>query len=415
MRQLSARSVDQLAQPVRDQFEQDGKSTGFFERLGIVQYLFGQSCRLTLQAEAAQGADGLRGQPEVADGRDAGIHNAPVHPDIADKAEKSLAAHFSGKRLNHFLPLPNIGGARLVEFAKDRFVVPTDFRAAPQASAEPSGHSRVASAAELQAKPIRWLWPEAFAIGKLNLLGGLPGLGKSQVTLALAAALTKGGTLPDGSTAPLGNVLILASEDDPADTINPRLQAAGADMKRVFVRDDALNLATDLDRLKEMVAAIGGVILIIFDPISRYVEGPSPSVRRALTEAIQWAAREEIALIGIQHPPKGESANVQNLFGGAAAFMQLTRAAWMILPDGDGRGFMLFAKGNIIKDRRGYSYSIGGVELPGGIETSRVVWDAERVAMTADEFLAGGTAPKPARPRCEPKAPRPRSGARSSR
>jgi hypothetical protein len=228
-------------------------------------------------------------------------------------------------------------------------------------------------------------------LGKLALLGGLPGVGKSQIALSLASAVTTGGMLPDGSLAPRGRALIFASEDDAADTIKPRLQALGADVARVHIVEEHVSLSEELEKFQAICDAIPSLALIVFDPISRYLEGQNAKVRRALTETIAWSAKKRIALVGLQHPPKGESANVQNLFGGAASFMQLTRAAWMAMPYGDSMA-MLYAKGNIIRDRRGYAYRIESVELPGGIETSRVVWGAERIAITADEYLAGAKA-----------------------
>ena len=79
-------------------------------------------------------------------------------------------------------------------------------------------------------EPVEWLWPGRVAIGKQTLIAGEAGLGKSQVTIAMAAAVTTGGTWPCGEgRAPLGNVIILSAEDGAADTIIPRLMAAGAD------------------------------------------------------------------------------------------------------------------------------------------------------------------------------------------
>ena len=92
--------------------------------------------------------------------------------------------------------------------------------------------------ADVEIKPVRWLWPGRIARGKLTMIAGDPGLGKSQVTVALAATVSTGGEWPvDGSACERGSVLILSAEDDVADTIKPRLMAAEADENRVFVLD----------------------------------------------------------------------------------------------------------------------------------------------------------------------------------
>src|SRR5436309_1567140 len=85
------------------------------------------------------------------------------------------------------------------------------------------------------ARPVSWLWPNRLALGKLALFDGDPDLGKSLVTLDLAARLTTGRPFPGcESAAPPGNVIILHGEDAAEDTIVPRLQACGADLDRVF-------------------------------------------------------------------------------------------------------------------------------------------------------------------------------------
>ncbi len=113
------------------------------------------------------------------------------------------------------------------------------------------------------------------------MLAGNPGLGKSQVTASMAAIVTTGGTWPvDRTHCERGNVVILSAEDDPADTIRPRLEAADADLSRVIILDGivrhadgsgrAISLASDLDRLGATLAEIGDVALVVIDPITAY-------------------------------------------------------------------------------------------------------------------------------------------------
>src|SRR5438552_11799889 len=89
---------------------------------------------------------------------------------------------------------------------------------------------------QLTARPLSWLWPGRLALGKLAMLDGDPGLGKSLLALNLCARLNSGRPLPgETNAAPPANVLVFNAEDSPTDTIRPRLTALGADLQRVFV------------------------------------------------------------------------------------------------------------------------------------------------------------------------------------
>ena len=90
--------------------------------------------------------------------------------------------------------------------------------------------------ADVKPASIEWLWPNWVAIGKVSVIAGEGGRGKSTILCDLAARTTASNRWPDGAAAsPAGSVIILAAEDDVGDTLAPRLLAAGADMARVFV------------------------------------------------------------------------------------------------------------------------------------------------------------------------------------
>jgi hypothetical protein len=96
----------------------------------------------------------------------------------------------------------------------------------PSTSTEPRPVTLLC-ATEIRPEPISWLWPGWLARGKLQILAGAPGCGKTTIALKFAATITKGGTWPDNSRAPISNVLIWSGEDDPKDTLLPRLLAMG--------------------------------------------------------------------------------------------------------------------------------------------------------------------------------------------
>jgi predicted ATP-dependent serine protease len=127
--------------------------------------------------------------------------------------------------------------------------------------------------ANVAPKAIAWLWPGRLARGKLTLIAGEPGLGKSQLGLDVIARITRRRPWPDegSDNAPLGSCIILSAEDAIDDVLRPRLEAADADLNRVHaVKGAVFSLQRDLDQLGEKIAAIGDVSLIVIDPITAY-------------------------------------------------------------------------------------------------------------------------------------------------
>ncbi|HGE2296536.1 TPA: AAA family ATPase, partial [Pseudomonas aeruginosa] len=104
------------------------------------------------------------------------------------------------------------------------------------AGKRPGWRANAVSAASIKPVAIRWLWPGWIAQGKLHILAGAGGTGKTTLLLGLIATITSAGRWPDGERCKeAGNAIIWSSEDDPADTIVPRLAAAGADLRRVHI------------------------------------------------------------------------------------------------------------------------------------------------------------------------------------
>ena len=165
--------------------------------------------------------------------------------------------------------------------------------------------------ADVDPTPIRW--KDRFARGKINLVGGVPGLGKSQVACAFIAAVTAGGLWPDGERAPLGSAIIIGCEDDAADTIRPRLEAAGADLSKVHLFDWALvsdkkgkserrhfDVREHKAALAQLIAQIGDVVLIIIDPITAHLGRTDSHVTaevRAALAPLQTLAAETLAAV----------------------------------------------------------------------------------------------------------------------
>jgi energy-coupling factor transporter ATP-binding protein EcfA2 len=243
----------------------------------------------------------------------------------------------------------------------------------------------------IEAKPITWLWNGFIPQGKLTLLAGAGGTGKSTLAFSFGGTVSNGGVWPDGSQCNVaGNVLIWSSEDDPADTIVPRLMAVGANLQRCGIIGGAIDenglrcpfdAARDMDRLREAVNQIGGVSLLIIDPIVTAVTGDmhkANDVRRDLQPIVDFAAETNCAVFGITHFAKGTAGkNSAERVIGSQAFAALARMVLVAAKEEDSQNRVFTrAKSNNSVDTGGFSYTIDAGTLPGGIEATRIAWGA---------------------------------------
>lgn len=258
----------------------------------------------------------------------------------------------------------------------------------------------------IKVEAVDWLWPCWLAAGKLHILAGRPGTGKTTIAIALAAAVTCGGTWPDGTQASRGSVVLWSGEDDAADTLAPRLRAAGADMTRVHIvrgvrRGTHLcgfDPATDTAALADALRGITDVRLLVVDPIVSAVAGDShknAEVRRGLQPLVDLALSNRCALVGITHFTKGTAGSdpldrvTGSLAFGALARMVLVTAKTEAKDDKPARRFLARAKSNIGPDGGGFVYELQQDELTDfpGVVASSVQWGAA-LEGTARELLA---------------------------
>ncbi|NNA02467.1 AAA family ATPase [Pseudomonas lundensis] len=245
------------------------------------------------------------------------------------------------------------------------------------------------SAASIKPVAIRWLWPGWLARGKLHILAGAGGTGKTTLLISLIATITTGGRWPDGSRCvEPGNALIWSSEDDPADTLVPRLAAAGADLNRVHIIQGRVNAqgeadpfdpANDIALLRATANEIGGVSLLMLDPIVSAVKGDmhkANDVRRALQGVVDFAEQNLCAVVGISHFAKGGAgSSPADRVIGSQAFSALARTVLVAAKqEGTDMRVLARAKSNIGTDEGGVSYTIEPCDIGGGIEATRVVW-----------------------------------------
>jgi putative DNA primase/helicase len=287
----------------------------------------------------------------------------------------------------------------------DAGLAPSEWDAIPQAKAQgPMIRNQVIliSGSDLTPEPVRWLWPEWLALGKLHILAGAPGQGKTTIAIAFAASITGGGRWPDGSGCTPGNVLIWSGEDDPADTLLPRLLAAGADRSRCHfvigtrIRGEmqSFDPARDMAGLELEARGIGDVKLLIVDPVVSAVAGDShknTEVRRALQPLVDLASRLDAAVLGISHFSKGGAGGEPaSRVVGSIAFTAVARvvlvAAKVSSADGGDRRILARGKSNIGPDDGGFEYHIEQSEPLPGIHASYIAW-GNGVTGTARELL----------------------------
>ena len=265
-------------------------------------------------------------------------------------------------------------------------------------------------ASEIDPEPVEWLWEGRLARGKHTCIAGEPGTGKSQLATAIAAIITMGGEWPCGEgTAPQGSVIILSAEDGEADTIVPRLHAAGADLGRVHIvsavrtADDgrrSFSLQADIELLERKIAEIDDVVLVIIDPISSYL-GKTDSHKnaevRGVLEPLGAMAERTAGCRSLgnafQQGRAATNAKALHRFIGSIAFVGAPRMAFAVIEDTEDkdRRLLLHAKNNLAPPPQGLAFklrqTIVGDEGQ-GIAASCVAWEPDHVSITADAALA---------------------------
>ncbi len=284
----------------------------------------------------------------------------------------------------------------------------------------PSKGYNLVCAADIIARPPDYLWAGHLARGTLELLTGLPGVGKSQIQCHYTACATTGRLWPNGTNGSgTHNVIMMTAEDVLDQTLIPRLIAAGADLNRVQIlksirrddKDQMFLLAEDLAELENMIRDIGDVGLICLDPITAYMGGKIDShratdVRSVLSPLKDVAEHAGVPISAITHPAKNASQHSLDHFIGSQAYIAVARMGHSCIEETEesdggnriltGRALFTNPKNSIGKKMPTLAYRIAeAVISPTGndIITSKIVWE-EAVAVTADEALAANATSK---------------------
>lgn len=276
--------------------------------------------------------------------------------------------------------------------------------------------------ADVRPEAVQWLWVGYVPLGGLTLLDGRPGQGKSTIALDLAARVSTGAPMPDGTPGLQGGVVYLSREDDPATTLRPRAEAAGADLDRIAILDgrateerrdgaDPLVGATeavclaDVDVLREAVRTMGARLVVI-DPVQSFLGRGVDAYRaeevRPVLDGVAMLAREaRCAVLILRHLRKSASDAAIDRgmgsvdFGAAARSMLLAGAD----PADETRRAVVSTKHSLAAEPPAIGYCIQTATIAAGIDTARVRWTGD-TDMTAATILAP-----------EPGADRPARGA----
>jgi RecA-family ATPase len=259
---------------------------------------------------------------------------------------------------------------------------------------------------EVETQQVRWLWSGRIPLGKLAILDGDPGLGKSLLTLDIAARVTTGRPMPDGTPSEQGGVVLVAPEDGAGDTLKPRLEAAKGNPAQVLllntvkhksletgeVYERTFTLPGDLAVLEEAINRVKAV-LVILDPLMA-VLGPDinsfrdQDVRRALTPLAQLAERMGCAVVIVRHLNKGNSENKLYKGGGSIGIIATARVGLMVTldPDDENKRALTNIKNNLSKWSNPYKYQV--VENEHGVPYIQWLEESDQPVLT----LANGQA-----------------------
>lgn len=288
----------------------------------------------------------------------------------------------------------------------DAKIDPDGDRAWDDTVSEPDlGRIVLRRASDIKMKRTKWLWRDHIPLGEITVLAGREDLGKSTVALTWAAQVTNG-TLPGEYYGEPRDVLICAVEDSWAETVVPRLTAAGADTKRVheiaLIDGGGPDLTDDLDNIRAAVEYTNAA-LIIFDPLTsrlgeRVEQNKGPEVRRVLEPVKKLAQDAGISVLCIMHVNKSTGSDANSSIMGSSEFKNIPRCIMIATKDGedDAKRYVGVSKLNIGLKPRAQEYSTTGVKVEDGIWSSKIMWGSESAHSIDDlwsesQSIEGGT------------------------
>jgi AAA domain len=232
-------------------------------------------------------------------------------------------------------------------------------------------------ASDVKPQQVVSLWGGRFYRGKVSLIAGEPGLGKSQIAAYIAATVSTGGDWPFGEgAARRGDVIYVSAEDSAAETIRPRLEAAGADLDRVHIVERVndpfgprpFSLVDDMVLLEQALQEVRKPRLVIVDPVNaclsstdfRPFNASNVSQVRALVCRLEaLATRHRVAIVCVTHFTKAKGTALFRITG-SFAFVAAARSVLTVTrkPDESDRRVLAPAKNNLASEGNAIAFRI---------------------------------------------------------
>lgn len=226
---------------------------------------------------------------------------------------------------------------------------------------------------DVEREDVKWRWSHRLPLGKLTVVSGDPGEGKSWMTMALATPISLGQPLPgDNNSYPRANVLLLNAEDGTADTIRPRLEDMGADLTRIIqfshVRDEGgeqrwIDLSKDIFHLESILAS-GSYQLVIIDPINAYLGGidahKDTAIRSVLGPLAALAERHNVAILVLRHLTKNAASKTIYRGMGGIGYTAAARVEWLVgrNPDKPEERIIAIVKNNLAPPAKSVAFEL---------------------------------------------------------
>lgn len=269
--------------------------------------------------------------------------------------------------------------------------------------------SRYLCLADVEREIVKWLWRGWIPFGKISMVIGDPGLGKGNMTLDIAARLTRGSPMPFQETAfhAPSDVLMMFAEDGAGDTVRPRMEAAGADLRRVHLYNpetpDSLEMLSNLERLETDIRR-DNVKLVIVDPLMAFFPAALDShkdqhARRVLSPVSALAQRTGAAFVFVHHPNKAAGGQAVYRAGGSIGIIGAARAACIVAvdPDDSEKRVLATIKNNLSKPSQSLRFHMEAatdVEPNAEDAPPRIVWDNVADEHTASSLLFAPSVPQ---------------------
>ena len=277
-------------------------------------------------------------------------------------------------------------------------------RAAARAHLNGHGRQPIGQLArDIVPERLTWVWPGRLAAGKLTVVDGDPGLGKSTLALEITSRISRGHALPGGRAGAPRGVVLLSAEDGPADTIVPRLIAAGADLDRVFIlqgvlaaegAEDAVTIPGDLDTIEQVIREHDAALLAI-DPFVAFLGSDTSAnkdqdVRRAIAPLAAMLDRTGAACLAVRHLNKAAGMAALYRGGGSIGIVGAARVGLLVArdPDDDEAAIIAPVKSNLSAPPPALRYRL---QSHPGTDVARIVWDDAPVTFDAAGLLAAAS------------------------